>query len=190
MELTDDQRMIRRSRRIMGGLGLVAVLAAFVALGGGLFAGRPSPYGVEVVMLVVVGLACVALLAWILRLLVGADTASLERRNEAIRLLLLLPQGLLVALMMVSLFWIVPVHPSLAACVQFGCLLGIGGLSAAASVVTRHYPVLPRDLPSSGFTEPVGSWAGWYADYDDPTVERYWDGMRWTDETRPRTLPV
>lgn len=27
--------------------------------------------------------------------------------------------------------------------------------------------------------------SGWYADGDDPTVERYWDGANWTEQTRP-----
>jgi hypothetical protein len=31
--------------------------------------------------------------------------------------------------------------------------------------------------------------AGWFADADDPSKERYWDGERWTDARRPAQAP-
>ena len=36
------------------------------------------------------------------------------------------------------------------------------------------------------------AYAGWYPDYDDPSAERYWDGLEWTVHTRPwveQTMP-
>jgi hypothetical protein len=35
-------------------------------------------------------------------------------------------------------------------------------------------------------------YAGWYPDYEDPSAERYWDGLEWTTHTRPwvdQTMP-
>lgn len=32
--------------------------------------------------------------------------------------------------------------------------------------------------------------AGWHRDNADPTLERWWDGYRWTDATRPAYIPT
>lgn len=51
----------------------------------------------------------------------------------------------------------------------------------------------PDDRPPAG-VEPIqrpGRQApGWYPDYRNQAMERYWDGARWTGQPRPRALPM
>ena len=45
--------------------------------------------------------------------------------------------------------------------------------------------VAPMAAPAPA---PAGPPAGWYADGNDATVLRWWDGTRWTEHTRPAEL--
>ncbi len=45
---------------------------------------------------------------------------------------------------------------------------------------------VPYD-PSAAY--PVGAAEGWRADPNLPDTERYWDGLHWTDQTRPSVRP-
>jgi len=58
-----------------------------------------------------------------------------------------------------------------------------GGPSAAAAFVSDE---LARSVVGSPSPVSVRSPAGWYEDYGDPSLERYFDGARWTEDTAPR----
>jgi hypothetical protein len=44
----------------------------------------------------------------------------------------------------------------------------------------------PIPTPQPTPTPPSKAPAGWYRDAKDPSLDRYWDGARWTDHTHPR----
>ncbi|WP_374112303.1 DUF2510 domain-containing protein [Rhodococcus sp. CH91] len=54
---------------------------------------------------------------------------------------------------------------------------------------TRNKPIGIREVPRNvllGNGSIMNPPAGWHPDPYDPSIERYWDGLQWTDQTRPR----
>jgi hypothetical protein len=63
---------------------------------------------------------------------------------------------------------------------EFG---GLPTLGAALAQLAQHdQPVVvatPAPEPRAAYP------AGWFADYADPALLRYWDGTQWTEHTHP-----
>ena len=57
---------------------------------------------------------------------------------------------------------------------------------AAGATEDWAMSTVPYD-PAAAF--PVGAAEGWRADPNLPDTERYWDGLHWTDQTRPSVRP-
>jgi hypothetical protein len=45
----------------------------------------------------------------------------------------------------------------------------------------------PAETQPAGNDHPDSYPSGWYADYADPDILRYWDGAEWTEHTHPAT---
>ncbi len=49
-------------------------------------------------------------------------------------------------------------------------------------------PLVFRAIRRRSQVEQAVEAPGWYPDQEDPALMRYFDGHRWTDETRPRPV--
>jgi hypothetical protein len=194
VELTADQRLVKRGRTVIAiGAGVMFAIA-FALFGVALVTERISDVGALVAFAALAVVFEAGAITWALWLLLsGRDgqEASVTRRNEALRLLVV-SLRLFVLLIGLAAFIAAQDHrrSPLLLVVYVVALAVAAAFGFVESAMRRRYPVLPKDRPTWAPQNPIASWAGWYPDPDDRRLMRYFDGARWTDAVHDPAAPA
>ena len=184
-ELSPDQRLILRGRRVMSWSVALFVLMVAALIARAIVADSPEVHTLVTACVVLLGLNVIAETAWAGWLLLGgsATEPARVRQNEAIRVLFTVIAVLVARAAHPGRWLLAPecrrwIDLPVVACDR---ALGVVGGVARPYAAVRRYPALPQDLPWHARRPTVPTRAGWYHDPHGSAPLRWWDGARWTD---------